>query len=408
MQHPLPFSLARRVAGRMTNPSSLSLVLALALSVTVLAGYSPRDLPDKLTDEEFWKLSEELSEPDGRFQSDNLLSNEMVFPRLVPQLIERTTPGGVYLGVGPEQNFTYIAAMRPKIAFITDIRRGNLHMHLMYKAIFELSKDRAEFVSRLFSKPRPGALGASSTVTEIMNAYWEIQTAGEDTYAANLLAIHNHLTKTRRLPLPAEDLEGIARVYRTFYWYGPSMNYSASTSLQMAGAGRGTTYRDLMTQGDVNGQGLSYLGSEDRFLFLKDLEMRNLIVPVVGDFAGPKALRAVGAYVKAHGATVSAFYLSNVEQYLRRANTWASFCGNVATFPLDETSVFIRPSGAGMVLFNGRSMSATATQPVITSGGTAGTTALGSMRIFLSAPSGANSFSAGLVPMATEVKQCGG
>jgi hypothetical protein len=131
------------------------------------------------------------------------------------------------------------------------------------------------------------------------------------------------------------------------------MTYAASTSLTQSAA-RGTTYSDLMTQGDANGQGLSYLGSEEKFLFLKDLERRNLVVPVVGDFAGPKALRAVGAYIRDHGATVTAFYLSNVEQYLRRASTWPAFCSNVATFPLDDASLFIRPSGSGFFLINGQ------------------------------------------------------
>jgi hypothetical protein len=106
----------------------------------------------------------------------------------------------------------------------------------------------------------------------------------------------------------------------------------------------GLTYWDMVTQADANGQGLTYLGSEEKFAFLKDLQRRNLVVPVVGDFAGPKALRGVGRYLKAHDATVSAFYVSNVEGYLRRANNWSAFCANVATLPLDDASVFIRPS----------------------------------------------------------------
>ena len=64
------------------------------------------------------------------------------------------------MGVGPEQNFTYIAVTRPAIAFIVDIRRGNLDLHLMYKALFELSADRADFVSRLFSRKRPAGPAA--------------------------------------------------------------------------------------------------------------------------------------------------------------------------------------------------------------------------------------------------------
>jgi len=73
------------------------------------------------------------------------------------------------------------------------------------------------------------------------------------------------------------------------------------------------------------------------------MEQNNLIVPIVGDFAGPKAIRAVGAYVREHGATVSAFYVSNVEQYLQRNGVWQTFCANVASLPLAATSIFIRP-----------------------------------------------------------------
>ena len=159
--------------------SSLTLALVLNGLVARPIGSARVELPASLTDQEFWRLTEEMSEPNGAFTSDNLLSNERVFARLVPELVAKTKPGGVYLGVGPEQNFTYIAAMRPRMAFITDIRRGNLHLQLMYKALFELSADRAEFVSRLFTKPRPAGLTATSSVTELMNAYWEAFTSDE-------------------------------------------------------------------------------------------------------------------------------------------------------------------------------------------------------------------------------------
>jgi hypothetical protein len=354
------------------------------------------DLPASLTDKEFWDLSESMSEPNGSFQSDNLLSNEIVFGRIVPELIARTKPGGVYLGVGPEQNFTYMAAIRPRIAFITDIRRGNLHMQLMYKALFELSADRADFVSRLFTKKRPEGLTTASDATALMDAYWDAPTESEPVYDANLQEIQRHLTRTHGLPLSAEDLDGIARVYKTFYWYGPAMTYNASTQLTMAPI-RGTTYRDLMVQGDPSGQGLSYLGSEERFLFLKDLERRNLVVPVVGNFSGPKALRAVGSYLKAREATVTAFYLSNVEMYLQRDGTWPAFCANVATMPLDEGSVFIRPSGPGRLgnvirfaAVNGANV------PVVINGQPPAAAATGVMA----------SAAFGLVPMLEELKRC--
>jgi hypothetical protein len=379
------------------------LVLALATagpfgSSARLFGYQPIDLPSSLTDKEFWDLSQTMSEEDGAFQSDNLLSNELVFARLVPELISRTKPGGVYLGVGPEQNFTYMAAIRPGIAIITDIRRGNLHTQLMYKALFELSADRGEFVSRLFTKPRPSTVTRSSTVSELFDAFWEVPTSSEAIFNANVQAIQRHLTKTRAIPLSQEDLDGIARVYRTFYWYGPAMNYSASVALTPGSQGRGTNYRDLMVQSDGSGQGFSYLGSEEKFTFLKELERKNLVIPVVGNFSGPKALRAVGAYLKSHQATVTAFYLSNVESYLQRGGTWMEFCANVSTMPLDENSVFIRPSGRGMgglVSIRTVSTAGSATfTPVVTP------------------PTGSNAqpaagpMGSGLVPIGEEVKRC--
>ena len=72
-------------------------------------------------------------------------------------------------------------------------------------------------------------------------------------------------------------------------------------------------------------------------------------MPVVGDFAGAKAIRTLGTYLKQKGALVSAFYLSNVEEYLRQDGVWLDFCANVSELPLDGTSTFIRSvrSGSG-------------------------------------------------------------
>src|SRR5881296_1824997 len=134
----------------------LSIISAASNPPGTLAG--AETLPAQLSDREFWRIIEEFSEPNGYFRSDNLLSNEIWFQNVIPELVQRTRMGGAYLGVGPEQNFTYIAALKPKIAFITDIRRGNLDLQLMYKALFELSKDRSEFVSRLFARKRPDGL----------------------------------------------------------------------------------------------------------------------------------------------------------------------------------------------------------------------------------------------------------
>lgn len=115
------------------------LVTIVALSARPSDRPPVRDTPDRLSDQKFWRLTTDLSEPDASFISDNLVSNEMSFAQVVPQLNGTIEPGGVYLGVGPEQNFSYLSAMRARIGFIIDIRRGNLLLQLMYKALFELS-----------------------------------------------------------------------------------------------------------------------------------------------------------------------------------------------------------------------------------------------------------------------------
>src|SRR5438105_3431733 len=120
-------------------------------------------LPREISDDAFWRMISDFSEKGGSFRFE-YMSNEREFEFVIPELKKATKPGGAYLGVGPEQNFTYIAAARPKIAFIFDIRRDNMLEHLMYKAIFEMSANRSEFISRLFSRKAPSGPAEKSTV----------------------------------------------------------------------------------------------------------------------------------------------------------------------------------------------------------------------------------------------------
>ncbi len=322
--------------------TAIVLCLAMCAPVALEAQAPARALPERLTDTEFWKLIGELSEPGGYFRSDNFLSNESAFQTVIPTLLEKTKRGTVYLGVGPEQNFTYIAALQPKMAVIFDIRRGNLHMQLLYKSLFEMSADRAEFVSRLFSKPRPAKLDTTVTVDSIFSAYWWVPTDSA-LYRRNLAAVKDHLVKTHGFALSADDLAGITYVYNAFYYGGPVIDYSYPNMGN--GNGWAPTYADLMVQTDGRGVQRSFLATEATFRLLKDMQTRNLIVPIVGDFGGPSAIRAVGQYLKDRNATVTAIYTSNVEQYLFQSDAWRRYYENVATLPTDSTSMFIRSIG---------------------------------------------------------------
>jgi len=321
----------------MNTRRHLFIAALLVVAAARLAPPARSTIPESLTDEQFWTLSSDLSEPGGTFRSENLLSNERLIQHVIPDLMRQVAPGRVYLGVGPEQNFTYIAALKPSIAFIVDIRRGNLQLHLMYKALFELSADRPEFVSRLFSRSRPASLSSTAPVTEIFNAIVPVEPDAK-VFFENLQAIRRLLTRVRYLPLTPEDLQGIETIYQTFYSYGPSIHYRASFGV----GAHFPTYVELMTGTDADRMTRSFLASHEAFSFVKELHAKNLLIPVVGDFAGPRALRAIGRYLKEREAIVGAFYLSNVEQYLGREGRWGLFCGNVSSLPLDDASQFIR------------------------------------------------------------------
>jgi len=339
------------------------LYLTLIVACLFLAGITAAaPVPTRLTDQQFWDLSRESSEEDGFFRSDNLLSNETSFQYIIPELLKGTKQGRVYMGVGPEQNFTYIAALKPSMAIIIDIRHGNLDVHLMYKALFELSKDRSEFVSRLFSRKRATNLTAKSSATELFEAYLAAE-GSKEMYEENLKAIDDVLTKKHGFALSQGDLDGIRWALSNYYQFGPSINYSSSLSANVPptivgaiggnrGGNNGVTYASLMMSEDGHGQYRSYLANEENFAYVKDMESRNLIIPVVGDFGGNKAIRAAGRYLKSIDAMVSTFYLSNVEQFLVQDNKWDTFCSSVMTLPIDESSYFIR-SGRGRSGFAG-------------------------------------------------------
>ena len=304
-------------------------------------------LPSRISDADFWAMvdtggTNSISEPGGYFRiADNFTSNEREIGQLYTMLRDRGTRGGVYMGVGPEQNFTYIAAIRPQMAFIVDIRRQAVMQHLMFKAIFEMSGDRADFIAMLFSKPRPQGIDSSTSIQDIWNAFWNVR-SDSAMWRVNYARITELLTRTHGFRLTTEELDQVKWVFDNFFAYGPVITTRAGS-----GGGGGvnqTTFADLTGYSpDASGNPRSFLSSEENYLYVRDLHTRNLIVPVSGDFGGPKAIRAIGSWLQSRGAILSAFYVSNVEQYLFQDGKAQAFYDNVSRLPVNEASVFIRP-----------------------------------------------------------------
>jgi len=284
---------------------------------------------------QFAQYTDDLSEPEGFFDTDNFISNETSYLHVIPELRRRVKPGFVYLGVGPDQNFSYIVHTQPALAIITDIRRQNMLEHLLYKAIFDLSATRAEFVAMLFSRevPRTDARSLSNLLAAMRSG------KNDQRYRTNLASIRNRLLQGYGLKLNSEDLGRIEKVYRTLYDDGLDLRFS---SIGRNNAANYPTFESLLLQTDRNGQLQGYLATEESFQWMKRFEAENRLIPIVGDFAGPKALKAVAAFLKKNGLMVSTFYTSNVEYYLFENAQWRPYVDNVRALPLSDDAVFIR------------------------------------------------------------------
>jgi hypothetical protein len=285
-------------------------------------------------DPAFPRVIERLSEPGGYFPSDNLISNETAYLHVFSELRSIGTSGGAYVGVGPDQNFTYIAEVRPQVAFMIDIRRDNMLQHLLFKALFEQARTRVEYLALLLGHELPDD-----------QDQWRDAPIGDlvalfDSLPRNADAFQTAAENVRRavlrygIPIDENDLETIRQIHLQFHTRGLDIRYSFSS--------RHPNWRRLLTESDLEGNQRNYLASEERFRFIKEMQRKNLIVPVVGDLAGPHALASIGREISARGLKVSVFYVSNVEQYLFRDGSFPRFARTVESLPRDRRSVMIR------------------------------------------------------------------
>jgi hypothetical protein len=299
---------------------------------------------DSLPAAEFTRLVRELSEEGGFFFSDNFTSNEDSYLTVVDKLKELGATGGAYIGVGPEQNFTYIAKIRPRIAFIVDIRRQAMIQHLMYKAIFHLSPTRADFLSLLLSRPMKGkAPGPKDPIDDLVTYFSDIP-GDEGAYAKNLAAIRKTIQQDFQFALSQDDQEGLEYVYRNFRLQGFEIGFDSSLRWSRR-FGRLPNLREILVQKDLNGKPGNFLAGAEDYDFVRGMQRRNMVIPVVGDFGGQKALASVGTYLKKHGYTVSVFYASNVEIVLFNYGSSGSFPGfvsNIKKLPINDRSLLIR------------------------------------------------------------------
>lgn len=284
-----------------------------------------------------------LSEPGGFFDTDNLVTNETSYLHVLPALARHAGTGGAYVGVGPEQSFSYVAELRPEVAFVIDVRRDNLLQHLWYRAHFELAENRAAFLLRLAGRAVPRDV-AAFTGRPLDAVLALADSAPPDPAPAATRERVLARVRTYGVPLDAADERTIGRIHDTFAREGLGLRF---TSHGRAPRAHYPALREIVAAVDRGGTPASWLATEERFRAVQALERAGRVIPVVGDLAGPHALAAIGREAARRGLVVRALYASNVEFYLMRAGTFDAFARTVAALPRDRHSVIVRSCFGG-------------------------------------------------------------
>ncbi len=293
---------------------------------------------------EYGKLVERLSESGGYFDTDNLISNEASYLHVLGRLRRMGIQKGAYIGVGPDQNFSYITQIKPNIVYVVDIRRDNLLQHLLFKALFTTARNRVEYLALLFGRQAPSdSAGWESKSIQQLVDYVDKSGARRDVYEVSAKMVAQRV-RAFGVTLSDAEVATVGRIHQAFFEAGLDLRF---TSRNRAPRAYYPTYRDLLLEKDLTGKHASYLSDEGDFQFLKALETNNLVIPVVGNFAGERALAAVGRDAAERGQTIAAFYTSNVEFYLMREGGFDRFVENLKKLPYTDQSVIIRSYFSG-------------------------------------------------------------
>jgi hypothetical protein len=288
---------------------------------------------------EFAALIARLSEPGGYFDSDNLVSNETSYLHVIPALRALEVRGGAYLGVGPEQNFSYLAEIKPDLAILIDIRRDNMLLHLLLKAMFESARNRMEYLCLLYGRPAPpDPRRWTDAPLEDILTYLDITPGDSASYAGSHAALMERVIRYG-VPIADSDRATLGRFHDEFFHSGLEITFTSRGRPSRPGY---PSERQLYLSLDLDGRPSSYLATEDRFRTVRELERRNRVIPVVGDLSGPVAMKAIAGYLREKGLRVSAFYVSNVEMYLFRQGSFARYAENVRALPSGPNSVIVR------------------------------------------------------------------
>lgn len=290
------------------------------------------DLVFPARDERFDTLSRQFSEPTNAPPGDNFVSNEDSYPRVAGQLARLAPAGGVYLGVGPDQNFTYIAHAKPRLAFILDYRRRNLLLHLLHRALVQLAPDRPTYLKLLTARD-PGPIPPAATAAELDAAFTPLEID-----PARLASVQAEVTRVLR-PLnllTGSEWPDLARIQARLA--GPGLN-ARFLALPMY-----PTVRQALLRPDRDGRPAHWLANPAAYDTVRAAHLGDRIIPAVADFSSPAVFQQLGAWLTRRTLRVSVFYVSDVEFFLLKSQKFPAYLANLRQLPWADGALIVRSS----------------------------------------------------------------
>jgi hypothetical protein len=220
-----------------------------------------------------------------------------------------------------------------------DIRRQNALQHFYFKALFQLSSNRLQYMERLFGKRirHPNRNPESYGISDLLRAM--DASPSDRPFAEKKLAEALAAIQSWNSGLSSSDYESIRFIARAFMENGPDLKF---TSFNRPPRAHYPTYRQLLEETDSEGIQANYLAKEEDFRLIKKMHGENRIVPIVGDLAGPKALLHAGEELARRKLSMTCFYVSNVEFYLFRNGRWDAYIRNLNGIPRTQNAFLIR------------------------------------------------------------------
>lgn len=315
---------------------------ALLLCLVALAAYvlwAPR--APALSDEQFGRWVEQCSERSHDFISDNWVSNETAYADQFDFLRRTVSSNSVFIGVGPEQNFSYLAAVGFRYAFIVDIRRGNLLQHLYYKVLFEECPTPQQWLAALCSRPYdPG--WQRQPYAEWLDGVGRAQ--ADPAQAAVFLERFRRRLAQLNFATRESDWKFLARLQHEFAAKGLDVRFEYR--LPKAGEPTFPSFREVLSARDPAGQYGCFLADAAAYGRVRRMQQENRIIPVVGDFGGRKTFGEISNLLRRHNLKVGLFYASNVEFYLMPRQfpgaKMENFVWNLECLPTNAATLLLR------------------------------------------------------------------